>query len=104
MTIRRTALFFESLEDRLTPATLYVLTHGLEFNTSTVPAWLPDMADAINRRENLGYTSNQIDNSVVAFDAPTGAAPGGAADFLLFNWAADSGLLHPGTADDPEVA
>ena len=103
MTNRRTSLAFERLEDRIDPATLYVLTHGLQPGMVTLPDWLPDMAEAINRRENLGFTASQIAQSVVRYDAPS-AAPGGAADFLIFDWVGNSGYLRPGTADDPAVA
>jgi hypothetical protein len=99
----RLCLSFEQLEDRIDPATLYVLTHGLQPGMVTLPLWLPDMAEAINRRENLGYTASQIAQSVVPFTASS-AAPGGAADFLIFDWVDNSGYLRPGTADDLSVA
>lgn len=99
----RTSLSIEILEDRIDPSTLYVLTHGLQPGMVKLPDWLPDMAEAINRRENLGYSASEIAQSVVRFNASS-APPGGAADFLIFDWVDNSGYLRPGTADDPSVA
>jgi hypothetical protein len=95
----------ERLEDRCLPATLYVITHGLETNTDRVPDWTLDMAAALGRRLGLGVGADAVRASVQAYDAPTDApSPGASSDFLIFNWAAVSGLASPGTADDPAVA
>ncbi|HEY8505134.1 MAG TPA: vWA domain-containing protein, partial [Gemmataceae bacterium] len=93
----------ESLEDRTTPATLYVITHGLQ-GTDSPPAWVFDLAEAIDARTGNRFSTDQINASVLrATDPPgSGVPPGGAADFLIFDWASLS--RSAGTADDPEVA
>lgn len=102
-------LALETLECRNLLAQLTVITHGRMdqiFDTPDVaPEWAFDMASAINARDGLGYSQTQINNSVVRYDATSNAAPsGGAADFLIFNWAEISDVDSPGRADDDEVA
>lgn len=98
-------LRFEPLEDRSLPTTLFVITHGFQPNTNQVPDWMQDMAGALSRRLNLGVSADAIRASIQAYDAPTTAPNTGASNqFLIFNWAAISGFVNPGTADDPAVA
>lgn len=102
-------LALEVLECRNLLAQLTVITHGRMdqlFDTPNVaPEWAFDMASAINARDGFGYTQTQINNSVVRYDSTSNAAPaGGAAGFLIFNWAEISDVDSPGKADDDEVA
>src|SRR5262245_28593715 len=87
----------EHLEDRPTPAPLYVIGHGFQ-DESVAPAWAFDMASAINHRAGLGASESQIDASVVRFDTTTFTPPaGGAPNILIYDWAALSGITHPGS-------
>src|SRR5262249_56989025 len=77
------ALKLELLEDRVTPSTLTIITHGrqdqLALTPNVAPAWAFDMASAVNARDGLGYTEAQIDKSVVRYDQPTMGVPTGGA-------------------------
>jgi Ca2+-binding RTX toxin-like protein/6-phosphogluconolactonase (cycloisomerase 2 family) len=99
----------QSLENRALLTQLTVITHGRMdqiFDTPDVaPDWAFDIASAINQRDGLQNTEDQIDNSVVRYDTTDFGVPtGGSDDFLIFNWAAISDIDSPGTADDDEVA
>jgi len=63
------------------------------------------MAAAISRRLDLGVGADAIRASIQPYNAPTNAPnPGAASQFLIFNWAAASGFVDPGRADDQDVA
>src|SRR5436309_1516891 len=68
----------EPLEPRDLPATLFVITHGLQLNTDQVPDWTRDMATAISRRLGLGASADAVpDNYCQKVDPfPFGTIPG----------------------------
>ncbi|MCR9295712.1 MAG: LEPR-XLL domain-containing protein, partial [bacterium] len=107
---RRRKFLAEQLEARLLlAADLTVITHGrmdqIFADPDVAPEWAFDLASAINERDALGFSQDQIDNSVMRYDATDYSPPAnGASAFLIFNWAEISDIDSPGKADDDEVA
>ncbi len=111
----RTRLSFELLEARTLLSDLTVITHGntgVSSLNSAFPAWVSDMALAINARmpDPCDTTSDGDRNGVPdtiqnARVGLAGAPPAGGCDhFLLFDWSAQSTLDNPGAANEESVA
>lgn len=104
----------EQLETRLLLADLTILTHGLVLTGDSVPAWVYDMAVAINNHKPPGDRCIRGDET---FERPnkgsiilstvdlTGSVHERACpDFVIFDWHVESRLSKPGTANEEHVA
>ena len=102
-------LILEDLEERTLLTTLSIITHGAQPSAgeSDIPAWVVDMATAINERLGSPCDREQITNSRVRradaiasrdFSAPSNSCQ----HFLLYDWSDVSNDF--GVADSAHVA